>query len=58
MTAKDLWLSLVETGKLFGNRLYPAKEIKINGKVVVYVEKDDESYSVKTIDKKKRKFIK
>ena len=58
MTAKDLWFSSLEKGNLFGNRLYPNDEIKINNKVVVYIENDNGVYSVKTIDKQKRKFIK
>ena len=58
MTAKDLWFSSLEKGSLFGNRLYPNDEIKINNKVVVYIENDNGVYSVKTIDKQKRKFIK
>ena len=58
MTAKDLWFSSLEKGSLFGNRLYPNDEIKINNKLVVYIENDNGVYSVKTIDKQKRKFIK
>ncbi len=32
MTAKDLWFLSLEKGSLFGNRLYPNDEIKINNK--------------------------
>ena len=49
MTAKDLWFSSLEKGSLFGNRLYPNDEIKINNKVVVYIENDNGVYSVKIV---------
>ena len=58
MTAKDLWFSTLNDGQVFGNRLYPNKEIKIKGKVVSYIENDNNTYSIQLVEPDALKHVK